>query len=156
MLGYLNGHFVRSYTRAGSFVTAFYAVLDPASRTLTYSTAGHNPPRLVHNHRVDSLDKVGSLPLGVAAGEPYREAAITMERRDLLLLYTDGITEAMAPAERKEAHDLFGVGRLDDILLSCGASAAGDCINRIRAEVIAFAGNTPPTDDQTLMAIRCL
>ena len=74
----------------------------------------------------------------------------------MLLMYTDGITEAMSPRRGAEARELFGVERLDELLLSCGASSAEGCINRIRSELAAFTENAPPTDDQTLIAIRCV
>lgn len=154
MLTHLNSHLVRSYTRDGTFETAFYAVLDPSSRTLTYSAAGHNPPRLVRDGRVVPLDKAGSPPLGILEGEAFGQASVTLERGDLLLLYTDGITEAMAPLKGRSV-ELFGTGRLDRLLLDSEGSAEG-CISRIRAAVADFCGNAPPTDDQTLIAIRCL
>jgi sigma-B regulation protein RsbU (phosphoserine phosphatase) len=156
LLSYLNDHLARAYTRDGTFVTAFYAVIDPTDRTLTYSAGGHNPPRLAHNKRVLSLDDAGSLPLGVAEGQTYTQAVVTMEAGDVLLMYTDGITEAMVAGESTHSHELFGVDRLDALLLACGGRPADECIARIRAEVAAFCGNTPPADDQTLVAIRCL
>src|SRR5207244_619716 len=91
LLEYLNGQLARTYTRSGAFVTAFYAVLDPANRTLTYSAGGHNPPRLARDGRVLSLDEAGSFPLGIAESETYRQTVVTMKPGDLLLLYTDGI-----------------------------------------------------------------
>ena len=155
LLRYLNGRLSRSYARGGTFVTAFYAVLDPASRTLTYARAGHNPPRLVRGDRVLSLDATGALPLGIIDGQTYDESTVTLERGDLLLLYTDGITEAMAP-KAPGSRQLFGLERLDKLLLDCGAASADGCIARVRSAVAAFCGNQPPTDDQTLLAIRCL
>jgi sigma-B regulation protein RsbU (phosphoserine phosphatase) len=155
LLAYLNDHLARSYTRGATFVTAFYAVLDPKSRTLTYSTGGHNPPRLARANRVLSLDEAGALPLGVIAGESFNQATVTMESGDLLVLYTDGITEAMAPRDGAQPQELFGVERLDKLLTPCGGAPA-KCIDRIRAEVSTFTGNAPPADDQTLVAIRCL
>ncbi|MCE9590075.1 MAG: PP2C family protein-serine/threonine phosphatase [Planctomycetes bacterium] len=152
LLSYLNEQFLRSYTRAGTFITAFYAVLDPATRTLTYSRAGHNPPRLVRGDCVISLEETGSLPLGIAPGQVYEQSTVPLERGDLLLLYTDGITEAM-PHDRSE---LFGTDRLDKLLVECGRCSAGECLDRIRVAVTAFAENAPPTDDQTLIAIRCV
>jgi sigma-B regulation protein RsbU (phosphoserine phosphatase) len=67
-------------------VTAFYAVLDPARRTLTYSTAGHNPPRLVRGERVIPLNKNGDLPMGIFEGQQYGQATESLERGDVLLL----------------------------------------------------------------------
>lgn len=155
MLTYLNQRLTRSYTRGGTFVTAFYAVLDPATRTLTYAAAGHNPPRLVRGGRVISLGGTDGLPLGIDGEQSYAEATVTLERGDLLLLYTDGITEAMAPP-KGGSRQLFGVERLDALLLACGATSAEGCIARVRAEVAAFSEHAPPTDDQTLIAIRCV
>jgi len=156
LLRYLNRRLAASYTRGGSFVTAFYAVLDPAARTLTYSGAGHNPPRLVRGGRVIPLDRSGGLPMGIIDDEGYCVATVTLERGDLLLLYTDGITEAMAPLKGAPSRQLFGVERLDALLLDCGATDAGGCIGRVRKEVAAFSEGAPPTDDQTLIAMRCV
>src|SRR3954464_12549767 len=83
LLKYLNERLTGSYTNGGTFITAFYAVLDPAARTLTYSAAGHNPPRLVRGDRIIALDGGGALPLGIEQGEQYGQAQITLERRDL-------------------------------------------------------------------------
>jgi len=156
LLRHLNDRLSRAYTRGGTFVTAFYAVLDPASRTLAYARAGHNPPRLVRGGRVLPLAAAGGLPMGILEGQPYDQAAVTLEAGDLLLLYTDGITEAMAPPVRGGGpRTLFGTDRLDELLLDCGGASAAACVERVRAAVSAFCGNAPPTDDQTLIAIRC-
>ena len=156
LLRYLNGRLARSYTRGGAFVTAFYAVLDPSSRQLTYSRAGHNPPRLVRNGLVSSLDENGALPLGIFDGQAYYQSTLTLQPGDLLLLYTDGITEANAPIVGEGPRELFGDERLDKLLVNCAGSTAEECITRIRSELAAFCQNAPPIDDQTLIAIRCL
>ena len=155
LLKSLNRQLARSYLRGGSFVTAFYAVLDPGTRRLTYSMAGHNPPRLVRGERVLSLAENGALPLGISEAEVYGEAILTLEKGDLLLLYTDGVTDAMAPAHGGSPLDLFGVERLDKLLLEHHADSAEKCIQRIQTEIAGFAANAPPTDDQTLIAIHC-
>lgn len=156
LLGYLNDQLARSYTREGSFVTAFYATLDPSTRMLTYARAGHNPPRLVRGGRVLSLDQQGALPLGILEQQAYGQATLRLEPGDLLLLYTDGITEAMGPRQACGSRELFGVERLDALLLDCDASSADGCVAAVRSAVAAFCANAPPTDDQTLIAIRCL
>ena len=154
LLRYLNGQLASAYTRGDSFVTAFYAVLDPSARTLTYSRAGHNPPRLVRRGQVRALDELGALPLGILEDQAYGEASVTLERGDLLLLYTDGITEAAAPTEPGEPATLFGTDRLDAVILNCHANAQ-ECIGKIRSAVANFSGGSMPADDQTLIALRC-
>ena len=154
LLRHLNDDLTRSYTRDGTFVTAFYAILDPPQRTLTYSIAGHNPPRLIRDGQVISLKENSALPLGIME-ETYREGMLLLRPGDLLLLYTDGITEAVSPPHPTAERELFGVERLDALLLACGPTSPADCIARIRTDLTAFTANTPPTDDQTLIAIRC-
>lgn len=155
LLQYLNQQLTHFYTRDGTFVTAFYAVLDPSTRTLEYSMAGHNPPRLVRANQVLSLNKNSALPLGILCDQAYGQSRVTLEKSDLLLLYTDGITEAVAPRTSASPRELFGIDRLDKVLLDCHGCAAERCVARIRSEVCAFSRNSPPTDDQTLIAIRC-
>jgi sigma-B regulation protein RsbU (phosphoserine phosphatase) len=156
LLNYLNHQLSRAYTRDGTFVTAFYAILDPTKRTLTYSRAGHNPPRLAHGDRVLSLDETGGLPLGILDEQSYCEASVALESGDLLLLYTDGITEAASPVtEASPQRQLFGTDRLDGLLLECAGSSAEKCLERIQAGLAEFCGNAPQADDQTLIAIRC-
>jgi sigma-B regulation protein RsbU (phosphoserine phosphatase) len=156
LLQYLNDRLVGSYTRGGTFLTAFYAVLDPATRTLEYARAGHNPPRLVRNGRVLSLDGAAALPLGIELDQAFAQATVTLEPGDLLLLYTDGITEAISPPDSASGRQLFGMKRLDDLLLSCAGCSSEEYIVRIRSAVADFTANAPPKDDQTLIAIRCL
>jgi sigma-B regulation protein RsbU (phosphoserine phosphatase) len=154
VLSHLDRHLAGSYTTSGAFVTAFYAALDPDTRRLTYSTAGHNPPRLLRAGRILSLDKGGGLPLGISGTETYTDTGLSLEPGDLLVLYTDGITEAAATTNGPGPRELFGVERLDQLLISAGSTSAQACIERICAEVASFTGNAPPTDDQTLVVLR--
>jgi sigma-B regulation protein RsbU (phosphoserine phosphatase) len=158
LLSTLNDRLARAYTRNGTFVTAFYAVLDPAARTLTYASAGHNPPRLVRRreNRILPLNENAALPLGILPDQPHTQNTLPLEPGDLLLLYTDGITEARGPATPAGDRPLFGTDRLDQLLLTCHAPSAHDCIQQIRTLVAEFTQNAPPTDDQTLVAIRCV
>jgi sigma-B regulation protein RsbU (phosphoserine phosphatase) len=157
LLRYLNNQLARVYTRDGTFVTAFYAILDPATRTLEYSIAGHNPPRLVHGDHVRSLGECSGLPLGILDDESYGLAVARLEPGDLVVLYTDGITEAPAPLKRGATQrELFGTERLDDLLLGCRPCSAKECIERIRSATAQFTENAPLRDDQTLIAMRCV
>ncbi|HEV3025248.1 MAG TPA: PP2C family protein-serine/threonine phosphatase, partial [Pirellulales bacterium] len=156
LLSYLNDQLARAYTRDGKFVTAFYAVLDPSTRSLVYSRAGHNAPRLVRRGGVLALDAIGALPLGIFDNQTYDQATVTLEPGDLLLLYTDGIVEAIAPTDGQAPGSQLGTNRLDKWLLDCSANSTDECIDKIRSAVAEFCNNAPPTDDQTLIAIRCL
>lgn len=154
VLAHLNGHLARSYTPSGSFVTAFYATFDPASGKVAFSSAGHNPPRLLRDGQIVPLEESGGLPLGILPDQTYPEAAATLRPGDVLLLYTDGITEAMTPMNREGARELFGLERLDRILIANAKRCAKEIIAEINREVKAFQAGEAPTDDQTIVVIR--
>ena len=157
LLQYLNESLTRSYTRNGTFVTAFYAVLDPGKCTLTYSSAGHNPPRLVHGEQVLSLDENAAMPLGIVIPQTYEQATVHLEPRDMLLLYTDGITESVSsPSPTGGPRELFGVERLDPLLRASSLCTARECVTRILKGIATFTGEAPATDDRTLIAMRCI
>jgi sigma-B regulation protein RsbU (phosphoserine phosphatase) len=155
LLTHLNSELTKSYTREGTFITAFYGVIDPASRSFCYASAGHNPPRLARRGRVLGLDERADLPIGIDPGVSYGRAEVPLERGDFLLMYTDGITEAMAPSDGHAMREMFGVERVDKVLLEHGENAAG-AIEHIRSDVTAFTEQGPPSDDQTLVAVRSL
>ena len=156
MLTHLNHHLAKSYTGSGTFVTAFYGMLNPRTRALTYSVAGHNPPRLVRRGAVLSVEATGGLPLGIMPDAVYGEASGALEPGDLLVLYTDGITEAVARGKQPGPRTLFGTERLDAILSACSTADAPGCIHRVRTAIEEFSGNGSPVDDQTLIAMSCM
>lgn len=155
LLTYLNNELTRSYTSAGTFVTAFYGVLDPRRRLLTYSVAGHNPPRLQRGHSVISVDGASALPMGIMLDQMYSESHIELAPHDMLLLYTDGITEAMSPSHANPPRDMFGTHRLDQILMDHRDASAEQCVANIREAVHAHTEGSPSADDQTIIAMRC-
>jgi sigma-B regulation protein RsbU (phosphoserine phosphatase) len=151
LLGYVNRKLFDHYTASNEvFVTAFYAVFDPARRTLTYSSAGHNPPRLKRcgDKTVQSFEEVGGPPLGLMDDLEYEQTTLALVPGDTLAFYTDGITEAMNAANAQ-----FGVGRLDLELGRCG-NAPADIVQAIVKSVDDFTGGQPPVDDQTLLVAR--
>ena len=98
LLGHVNRQLSMHYTASNEvFVTAFYGIYDPARRTLSYSSAGHNPPRLIRcrDGTVHSLEEVGGPPLGLFEDLEYEETTFELKPGDILAFYTDGITEAM-------------------------------------------------------------
>ncbi|MFO0911144.1 MAG: PP2C family protein-serine/threonine phosphatase [Isosphaeraceae bacterium] len=152
LLAYLNHHLTSRYTAdVEAFVTAFYGIYDPAKRTLTYASAGHNPPRLKRckDGAVIALDAVGSVPLGLFDDVVYDQETLQLQPGDKIVFYTDGITEATDPSGREQ----FGTGRLDESLAHCHLDADG-LIQTMLAAVKEFTGGTAPADDQTLLVAK--
>lgn len=152
-LEFMNRQMTGPYTRDGRFVTLWCAVLDPASRRLTYASAGHPPPRLVRGRTVAALDAVGGLPLGIDESAEYDEASVSLKPGDLLAVYTDGVTEA-AGVGGGGARQFFETERLGRVLIDSAGDSAGDCVGRVTKALHAFTGTTMPTDDQTMLIVR--
>jgi sigma-B regulation protein RsbU (phosphoserine phosphatase) len=153
LLARLNQKLCTLYTRlSGAFVTAFYAIYDPAQRKLTYANAGHNPPRVKRcaSGTLAVLGDAGGMPLGVSADERYGEAEYVLQRGDQVIFYTDGITEAFDPRG-----DLFGTERLDRVLEECQLPAQ-DLMGEMLAEVDSFADGRPADDDRTILIARVI
>ncbi|MFC1572754.1 SpoIIE family protein phosphatase [Candidatus Eisenbacteria bacterium] len=132
------------------FVTAVYGVFDQSLRRLTYSNAGHNPPLLLRvSGEHEWLEEGGTL-LGAFPQAIYREAFVDMQIGDLLVFYTDGITEALSPEG-----DMFGTQRLLDVVQSSSRdeTARGIC-SRLLEEVHDFCQKVHMEDDLTAVVLR--
>lgn len=151
VLDYINRHLTDLYTgRIDSFVTAFYGVYDPDKRTLTYSCAGHPPPRLKRctDGSLMELDCAGGFPLGVMDDGEYDEAVLQLQPGDQIVFYTDGITEAA-----NSRGELFGGERLDRVLENCSIQASS-LLDAVLASMDEFAEGHPPDDDRTMIVGR--
>ena len=130
------------------FVTVFYGILDLSTGHIKYSNAGHNPPVLIRRGgQVSLLESTGDIALGAVSDIPYSEKETVLAPGDSLLLYTDGVTEAMNPAG-----ELFGTTRLQN-LCSSPADSPQALIDNISASLAAFTADTPQSDDITLLAL---
>lgn len=132
------------------FVTAFACILDPATGEVLFANAGHNPPVVAHaDGSVELLSMKPGLVLGAMEGMPYRQGRIELAPSERLLLYTDGVTEAMNTAD-----ELYREGRLiaraEELLQFPGISMDG-VVYGIVDNVDAFAGEAPQADDITLL-----
>lgn len=127
---------------AGKFVTMIYGVLDAASREITIASAGHPRPLLV-NYHCAFVDMDSGLPLGLGVSS-YPEYTIKLGAGTQLLLYTDGITEAM-----NAKFEEYGPARLIDHFLDPDA-----CVEGLIDEVRKFGGGSDLIDDATVMLIR--
>jgi serine phosphatase RsbU (regulator of sigma subunit)/DNA-binding NarL/FixJ family response regulator len=136
--------------RANMFVTVFYGILDPASGTLTYGNAGHNPPYLLSSQNRDMVQELRGtgMALGVVEDVTWKQDTVRLAPGDVLLLYSDGITEAQ---DQQEA--FFGEKRLLQAAQANLGHSAQDIQDALIAEVREFVGEAPQFDDITLMVV---
>jgi serine phosphatase RsbU (regulator of sigma subunit) len=131
------------------FLTLFYAELDPETGTLAYSNGGHNPPMMVRqNGDVERLE-TGGLPIGMMQGVAYEQAIVTFEPGDVLVIYSDGITESV-----NERDEEFEEDRLIEVVKNNAGRSASGIRDRIDEALSRFVGTTAPVDDMTLMIIK--
>ena len=144
----LNRHLCRRIP-ANRYVTFFYGILDPASHALTYANAGHNPVLLVRANGAPERLGVTSQPLGLF--EKFDCSAVRVDLRpgDVMLCYSDGITEALSPGEEE-----FGEERLAGVVRDCRDCPAEEIVQRIINEVDRHHAGVPRQDDLTLVALK--
>ncbi len=133
------------------FVTAFYGILDVTNKTLSYTNAGHNPPLLLDKDGKSEFVERGSLPLGMFRDTRYHEYYLTTKPGDMLVLYTDGVTEARSPQGEE-----FGRTRLADSVRKHRNLAARELIAEVHREVIDWTGGQGAGDDVTFFVIKAL
>ncbi|HTD51819.1 MAG TPA: GAF domain-containing SpoIIE family protein phosphatase [Thermoanaerobaculia bacterium] len=137
------------YAATRKFLTLFFGVLEPESGRLRYVSAGHNPALLVR--RSGSIERVEStgVPVGMLPNASWREETLQLESGDLLVLYTDGVTEAADEAEEE-----FGLDRLSAAVQAGRGLTARQLCDDLMARVADFARGMPQYDDQTLLLLR--
>lgn len=124
-------------------------VLDTVSHTLRYVNAGHNPPILMKAGRdLHTLDPTGPV-IGLLDDPDYGKGEAILSKGDVLVMYSDGVTEAMDPEG-----NLFGEERLIEVIRSHHTSSAGEMLTAIVQAVRAFAGTAPQSDDLTLIVVK--
>ena len=135
------------------FVTTLVGRLDLASGRLSYSNAGHPPPlRCSTSGAVEPIAAAESgIALGILEDATYDEGSLQLAPGELLLLFTDGVTEAI-----NAAGELFSDARLIGALAEHGARPAADVVNRVVEAVNGFAAGAPQEDDITVLALRYL
>ena len=134
----------------GTFVTTFYGVLRPGARTLRYVNAGHNPPLLLRasTGTFETLEPTGPA-LGLVCDAAFSEAEVAIEPGDLLVLYTDGVIDAIDGADTE-----FGEARFRATVQSLRDAPVGVIVEGILAAVGTHAGGAPQFDDITLVVVR--
>jgi len=136
-------------TTADKFATLFYSILDFAHHTLCFSNAGHDNPFLFLQAGEVSRLKTGGTVLSVFEQFPYEEETISLQPNTLLVMYSDGVTEAM-----NAMLEQFGEERLKDLIVENRDASAGELIDKIVASVKHHAGSFPQSDDITLVVLK--
>jgi serine phosphatase RsbU (regulator of sigma subunit) len=132
------------------FVTFVICLLNPSTGELAYCNAGHNPPLIIRScGEVDRLER-GGLILGILPGATYQQSHCRLERGDILVLYSDGVTEAMAPDRDEE----FGEERLAELVKQNLGKPAAELVEEVTRAVSDWIGDANPADDLTLVFAR--
>src|SRR5207302_1273323 len=131
------------------FTTAFIGEYNPGTRVLKYINAGHNNPVLRRTSgTIERLD-VGGVPLGILQDAPYPSAEVTLSSDDWLIVFTDGLVEAV-----NDAGEEYGEQRMIATLKANTGLSPDLLLDRMIVEVNAFVGSTPQHDDITCMLIK--
>ena len=134
-------------TKPGEFVSLFYGVLDAKTRRLTYCNAGHPPPLLLRDGKVTELTS-NNMVLGIDPAEPYEQVIIDLRTGDVLLMYTDGLTDAM-----NFQRETYGKKRLVDVFEK-GGETAETIAQHILWDMRRYAGLTRRNDDVTMIVVK--
>ncbi len=134
---------------SNKYLTLFYSVLNPQSGELCYSNGGHNTPLLLRaNGEIVKLDK-GGLPVGLMPGMNYDEDSVQFNAGDVLVIYSDGITESVNLQDEE-----FGEERLIEVLQKNLSRTASGIRDRIDEALTRFVGTAAPVDDMTVMIVK--
>ena len=151
MIGAVN-RLVFDASTSNRYATFFYAQYDPSERMLSYVNAGHNPPMLFRgNGSVRQILRleIGGTVVGLMEQFPFQQGTLSLEAGDLLVLYTDGVSEAMDPADEE-----WGEERMMEAIERCHSRSAAEMIEYVMAAADAFVSGAPQHDDMTLVVIR--
>jgi sigma-B regulation protein RsbU (phosphoserine phosphatase) len=141
---------ITSTCPSNRFITFFMAVLEPTTGETVYCNAGHNPPLLVRaNGDVETLEG-GGMILGILPKAQYSERRTHMDPGDVLVLFSDGVTEGVKAGTDEE----FGEDRLATAIQRNAKLPATEMIDAINREVAEWAAGTAPADDVTLVVVR--
>jgi sigma-B regulation protein RsbU (phosphoserine phosphatase) len=147
LMGNLN-RLIFATTPSNRYATFFYGQYDPASRNFVYVNGGHNPPMVFRGNDVLRLEEGGPV-VGLFRPAKYEQASVTLARGDILVLYTDGISEAMNAADEE-----WDEPRLMETVKACGALPAAEMIDRLIAAADTFVAGAPQHDDMTIMVVK--
>ncbi len=136
-------------TSDGRFITFFWALMDNAARKITYVNAGHNPPLLIRDGKITKLKKGGMIFGVMETSVPYISETISLKKDDVLILFTDGVSEAMNVTGEE-----FSDERLEKLVIDLSSKNADEIVEGIKNEVQQFSKGTDQSDDITLVVLK--
>jgi sigma-B regulation protein RsbU (phosphoserine phosphatase) len=143
-------HMISQEAKMGMFVTLFYAVLDEAKKRLRYVNAGHNPPFAIKKNSGDViLLRAKGIAMGVLEDAPLEEKEIQLDSNDVVVFYTDGVTEAV-----NAGGEQFGEKRLIETINHNLDTPPKELIGRVKDTVFTFAQGQPQHDDFTIIILK--
>jgi sigma-B regulation protein RsbU (phosphoserine phosphatase) len=139
-------------TTSDKFVTLFFGIIDAETREFTYTNAGHNPPYIFDQteNKLETLTEGGPV-LGVFKDFDYPSQKIKLHPGQFIVMFTDGVTEAM---DKKEEY--FDESRLENIILECGNISANALMQKIYSEVKKHSQDVAQYDDITLLIVKTI
>jgi len=140
---------LRGSIKDNQFITGVYGMLDSTNRTFVFSNAGHNPPLLIKPNGEYRFVEYGDMPLGMFEDLHYHQHFIRFEDEQVMVIYTDGITEATSPSGEEYGQDRFAKRVLDGIDLP-----AKKLIDHIRKGIADFTERKFLDDDGTLFIVK--
>jgi serine phosphatase RsbU (regulator of sigma subunit) len=149
-LWFTNDYAAREHGESNMFVTTFYGLLDPASSNLFYVNAGHNPPLLISpdGERIRELEGT-ALPVGIIENQEYETQQTCIEIGEILVCFSDGVTEAM-----NMAGEPYGDERFVEILRGLVQNDASDIVSQVVESIDEYAGGAPQADDITMLVVK--
>lgn len=140
---------ISSNTSDGRFITFFWGIINDVTKSFNYVNAGHNPPLLIRNSKITKLE-IGGMILGVMKTiMPYTSESIQLQKDDVLVLFTDGISEAM----NKKSEE-FSDETLEKLSLEMAGASAETILKKIQSEVQNFTSGATQSDDITLLVVK--
>ncbi len=143
--------FVATHCPSNRFVSLVFGVLGPSSQTMAYCNAGHNPPLVLRPDGTIERLMPGGTVLGILPEIGYQEKQCGLAPGDVLVLYSDGVTESTNPSDEE-----FGEARLIDVLASNRSSSAARIVDAVNDAVAEWSQGAPPADDVTVVVVKRL
>lgn len=140
---------VTENTSDGRFITFFWTILDDQNSCMKYVNAGHNPPLLIRDNKVIYLTEGGIIFGVMKTMYPYKMAEVGLQPGDVLVLFTDGVTEAKSVKDEEYSDE-----RLEQLVLHHAEKSPQEIVDAILADLRVFTLNEPQSDDITLIVIK--